>query len=298
MSGLIHTAPTPGLHPNIPHEIYHADPCPMPSLSASIAKRLIADSPLHAWNAHPRLGNGEREESTTAQDNGTLIDRLIFDSGPAIVEVNADNWRTKAAQEQRDAALEAGHIPVLTRVLAEALITATKVVNRLGERGIKLSGQSQVTAIWQKNDIWCRGRFDHWVEKTATIYDLKWVKSAHPDDIAKHMVTYGVDIQSAAYVEAVETLRPELAGRVKFQPLFIENGPVLAMCIRPIAGTMRELGQRKWHRACEKWARCLATNDWPDYGDNGQIEAPEWALTADMNQQLAAMENSNATAPF
>lgn len=287
-----------GLYPDVPHEVYHSDPCEAPSLSASIAKRLVADSPLHAWNAHPRLGNGEREESTTAQDNGTLIDRLIFDSGPPIVEVSADNWRTKAAQEQRDAALAAGHIPVLTHVLAEALKTSIKVVERLAERGIKLNGQSQVTAIWQKNGAWCRGRFDHWVEETAVIYDLKWVKSAHPEAIARHMITYGVDIQSAAYVEAVETLRPELAGRVKFQPLFVESGPVLAMCVRPIAGTMRELGQRKWHRACEKWARCLAANDWPDYGDDGQIEAPEWALTADMNQQLATMENSNATAPF
>lgn len=287
-----------GLHIDIPHDVYHADPCATPSLSASIAKRLIADSPLHAWNAHPRLGNGEREEATAAQDGGTLIDRLIFDAGPPIVEVKAENFRTKLAQEARDEALAKGHIPVLTHVLASALETSIKVVDRLASRGIKFSGSSQVTAIWQTGDVWKRGRFDHWVEDAATIYDLKWVKSANPEAIARHMITYGVDIQGAAYVEAVETLRPDLAGRVKFQPLFIENGPVLAMCIRPLAGTMRELGQRKWKRAGEKWARCLAANDWPDYGDSGQIEAPEWALTADMNNQIATMENSNAEPPF
>lgn len=279
----------PGLHADVPHEVYHADPCPVPSLSSSIAKRLIADSPMHAWHAHPRLGNGEREDSTTAQDSGTLIDRLIFDSGPIIVEVKADNFRTKLAQEQRDAALAAGHIPVLTHVLAEALKTAVKVIDRLAERGVRFKGQSQVTAIWQEGETWRRGRFDHWVEETATIYDLKWVKSANPEAVARHMITYGVDIQAAAYIKAVETLRPDLAGRVKFQPLFIENGPVMAMCIRPIAGTMRELGQRKWKRAGELWDRCLATGTWPDYGDEGQIEAPEWALTADMYQQVAAM---------
>lgn len=286
----------PGLHLDVPHEVYHADPCPAPSLSSSIARRLVAESPLHAWNAHPRLGNGEREDGTAAQDNGTLIDRLIFDSGPLIVEVKADNFRTKLAQEQRDAAHAAGHIPVLSHVLAEALKTAVKVVDRLAERGVRLKGQSQVTAIWQEGETWRRGRFDHWVEESgaATIYDLKWVKSARPDDIARHMITYGVDIQAAAYVKAVETLRPDLAGRVKFQPLFVENGAVLAMCIRPIAGTMRELGQRKWKRAGEMWDRCLAADHWPDYGDEGQIEAPEWALTADMTQQASAMIVSSA----
>ena len=47
----------------------------------------------------------------------------------------------------------------------------------------RLRGQSQVTAIWQEGETWRRGRFDHYLEEetTATVYDLKWVKSANPE---------------------------------------------------------------------------------------------------------------------
>ena len=44
-----------GIH-DIPPREYHADPCPAPSLSRSIAKLLVERSPAHAYAAHPRLG--------------------------------------------------------------------------------------------------------------------------------------------------------------------------------------------------------------------------------------------------
>ena len=37
----------------IPAADYHADPCEVPSLSASIASLLVNRSPFHAWSAIP-----------------------------------------------------------------------------------------------------------------------------------------------------------------------------------------------------------------------------------------------------
>ena len=34
---------------------YHLDPCPEASLSSTLAKTMLAQSPLHAWTASPRL---------------------------------------------------------------------------------------------------------------------------------------------------------------------------------------------------------------------------------------------------
>src|SRR5215831_5713580 len=45
---------TPGVYA-MPAAQYHADPCPTPSLSASIIKLICLDSPAHAWTAHPKL---------------------------------------------------------------------------------------------------------------------------------------------------------------------------------------------------------------------------------------------------
>ena len=44
----------PGVY-SLPDDAYHADPCPGPSLSSSVAKLMLDRSPLHAWHAHPRL---------------------------------------------------------------------------------------------------------------------------------------------------------------------------------------------------------------------------------------------------
>src|SRR5260221_5320495 len=45
---------TPGLY-DIADADYHADCCAVPSLSSSIVKLLDQQTPLHAWQAHPRL---------------------------------------------------------------------------------------------------------------------------------------------------------------------------------------------------------------------------------------------------
>ena len=44
-----------GVYYDMTTDEYHADPCPEPSLSASIAETIWRESPNHARNEHPRL---------------------------------------------------------------------------------------------------------------------------------------------------------------------------------------------------------------------------------------------------
>ncbi len=46
---------------------YHADPCADPSLSRSIAEKLILESPRHAHAAHPRLTKQDEEEEKNSR---------------------------------------------------------------------------------------------------------------------------------------------------------------------------------------------------------------------------------------
>lgn len=280
---------TPGLYAMVPHEVYHSDPCPTPSLSASIAKRLVVESPLHAWSYHPRLG-GMHSVSSDATSEGSLIDNLILGGGPEIVPINAKDYKTKEAQLARDYAFSQGQMPVIASHLAAARERAEQVKERLHQRnGFKFDGFSQITVFWKMGDEWCRGRFDHWKPKLATVYDFKWVRSSSPEDVEKHMITYGTDVQGAAYVSAIETIYPELTGRVKFQPIFVENGPVLAINMRPIGATMRELGRRSWQRGVELWTHCRTNDFWPDYGDNGSLEAPKYAVERELNRAVQGL---------
>lgn len=83
---------------NVSEAAYHADPCPSPSLSQSIAHTLITQSPRHARLEHPRLG-GQQRASTKAMDEGAILHKLLLGAGADFEMVVADDWRTKAAKE-------------------------------------------------------------------------------------------------------------------------------------------------------------------------------------------------------
>lgn len=268
---------------------YHADPCPGPSLSSSIASTLIRQSPFHAWLNHPKLG-GVPREATPEMERGSIIHALTLGVGDYFTRLAFDNYRTKAAQEARDQARAEGKIPILDREFDDAAEVAESIHAQLAAAGIRLDGESELCAFWQEDTargpVQCRGMMDHvrLSASAATILDLKTCRSAHPRACESHVLTYGYDIQAAAYRSAVERIRPELAGRVEFLWAFVEELPpgtrprvILNVC-RP-SGTMRELGARKWQRACATWAECLAAGNWPAFPGVTELEAPAWALT-------------------
>src|SRR5262245_60670140 len=101
-----------GVH-SISADAYHIDPCPSPSLSASIAKLLSSRTPLHAWYAHPRLNPAYEVDTDQKFDIGTACHSLILNDPRIFHIVDADDWRTKDAKAQRDEARAAGKVPLL-----------------------------------------------------------------------------------------------------------------------------------------------------------------------------------------
>ena len=89
---------------------YHADPVPGGSLSCSGAKKLLASPARFAYDReHPPA-------PTRAMEMGSAVHahELVLGTGAQIVVIDADNYRTKAAQEAAAAAREAGAVPLLT----------------------------------------------------------------------------------------------------------------------------------------------------------------------------------------
>lgn len=268
-------------------EEYFAEPCAVPALSASIAHVLDTESPLHAWDRHPKLG-GVPRAPTKAFDNGSLSHALLLGAGKDVELIYADDYKTKAAQASRDAARLAGKLPVLAADYDEALEKADKLRQRFAALGIVLDGESEVAALWTETArngarVQCRGMMDHLT--LPRIYDIKSIRSANPKVCRKHIEEYGYAIQRAAYVSAVERIRPELAGRIEFIFVFYELQSPFAVTPIRLPGSFRELGERAWRRSVDSWEKCLRTNAWPAYADGIiEVEPSPWALARDMDR--------------
>lgn len=281
-------------------EEYHRDPCPVPALSSSIAHELLERSPLHAFTRHPRLG-GIPRKATKEMNAGTLAHALLLDAGKERIEIiDAEDFRTKAARELRDIAIEAGKTPVLAHAYAGAEEIAETLKQRFADFGIVLGGESEMAAFWVETTpdgiaVQCRGQQDHIVELDGglVVYDLKSSRSAHPVSCQRHIDSYDYAVQRAAYVSALSKLRPEFAGRIDFVFVFFELEPPFAVTPTRINGEFRSLGECRWNRAVDLWGRCLRENRWPGYTTRIlELEPPKWALERDIDQAMATAMRS------
>jgi len=273
---------------------YHADPCPVPSLSSSIGQILVDRSPAHAYLAHPRLGpDTPQRESSKEMDEGTLVHGLMLGKGMERVQVitatdkdgnTVDNYRTKAAQTERDEIVAAGKTPVLPRELDIVRAMAAKFTAKLErDHGIVLDPANSERAIyWTERahdgtEIQCRAMLDNVDLDNAVIYDIKRLKSAHPRSVRKYVE--GACIQHEAYRRAVIANYPDLAPRMRFQWIVVEPTRPHEILLAHPSGSMEQLGGMKWEQAINRWAWCMKRDRWPGYAARSvPLEASAYAL--------------------
>jgi hypothetical protein len=284
----------PGLYLDISEADYHSDaldPALPPSLSASIAESLVLKSEAHAHMRHPRLG-GQPFVPTNDMDRGTLIHALLLGKGRECAIIECDDWKKPGNRELRDSHRAEGRLAVTRKLYDQSIGAAKELQKRLAAKGYPLSGDSEVTVLWRElaengNVVHCRARMDH-VQDTD-IFDLKITGDANPRTITRgHLTRMGYDVQAAAYTRALDNVlcRP---GRSTFTLLFCEPEP--PYCITPVrlAGSLRELGNRKWLRSVNTWERCLRTNIWNDYTDGVVFaEARPWELDEEESEAAFA----------
>jgi hypothetical protein len=263
-------------------EAYHADPCPEPSLSSSIAKILLTQSPLHAWLAHPRLNPKYRPREDSRFDLGSAAHALLLEGDDRMVVVDAHDWRTKAAQEQRDAARLAGKHPILrhqfydvTAMVAEA----RKFIESTELAGIFQRGKPELTATWTDGEIHCRARFDWLTDDRRVVLDYKSTESAEPNQFIRQIARMGYDVQASFYTIAVEEtcqVTPE------FVFLAQEIEAPYACSLVGLSNAYKEIGRAKVGGAMDRWARCMSSGKWPAYSNQIAYAEPNAYQIADM----------------
>lgn len=284
----------PGIYTSIDAETYHGDPCPAPSLSSSIAKLILAKTLRHAWLAHPRLNPAFEEKKRGDFEIGTVGHEFILGKGGGYLVLDFDAWTTKAAKEAREAARESGKTPILQKDFDRVSAMKDAVDAALKGVGIELpAANSEAVIVWQElPKLWCRAMLDSFDRAAATIYDLK-ITGVGLDEhsLNRQVPNIGYEISAAHYIRGVEHAIPELAGRLKYRWIWVEDTPPHEVRVFEADATGLAIGARKLALARHKFDACLARGvaeeHWPGYPAKiERAEYPSWAEAQWLEREL------------
>lgn len=277
----------PGVY-DIPADIYHADPVPGESLSSTGARKLTPPS----CPARFRWDTDNPPEPKPEFDIGSAAHKLVLGAGADLVVVDAVNWQTKKAKEQREEARAAGRIPVLAaehrQVQAMAAQvrrhrTAGALFNPLGR------GRPEQALFWQdpQTGVWRRAMLD-WLPDPSggrlLLADYKTTRAADIESIRKAIANYGYHQQAAWYLDGVHALG--LAEDAAFLFVFQEKTPPYLIQVVELDTAALRIGRERNRQALEIYRDCREAGVWPGYPDDDIpiISLPAWAETRHLQE--------------
>lgn len=294
----------PGIYTDIPDADYHADPVgPSPSLSSSIAKLVVLKSPRHAWLEHPRLNKAkayEVEKLDRKKDVGSGTHKLVLGAGRTIKQLGFEDYKSKAAQEARKAAMAAGLLPMLADDYEKADGAAESIRAELigtALEGVLDDGDPETTLVWRDvGGIWCRARLDFLprAARAGGFIKVPDVKTNGGADLEKWNRTafdIGANIQAAFYERGLRALIPGIRG-VEFLFAVAEQEEPHGVRVFGIGGEALEKARGYVDVAMAAWATCLAKgvtkDNWPGYAkDTTWLDEPVYyALSMEMRRLI------------
>ncbi len=270
------TITEPGIY-TLTAEAYHADP----ALGSTGARLLVNECP-----AAYRLNVSE---SKTEFDIGTAAHLLVLEPdafGAKVAAIPFDSYRTKAAQEARDAARVEGRTPLLPDQLAAVqamrdAILADPVAGRAFQ-----GGAAEQSLFWRDPEfgVICKTRPDWLPGHGRYLVDIKTSTNANPKKFEKAIAEFGYHQQAAWYLDGVEAVTGTRPARFAFVVVSKKAPHLVTTCW--IDDEAIQWGRILNRRARGLFAWCLEHDQWPAFQPDiiGQRAAftvglPHWAKT-------------------
>jgi hypothetical protein len=263
----------PGVY-DIPADVYHRDPVDGGSLSNSGAKKLMPPSCPALFKAWRDGGSEHR----AAFDFGRAAHARVLGVGEPIVVVDADDWRSKAAQTKRDEARAAGHTPILASdnaVIDEmaAKLRAHPIASALLDPD---AGKAEQTIVWhdRESGVTCRALVDFLRHPAPgqryLLPDYKTAAKVDPESISKALWDYGYYGQAAWYSEAVQAAGYS-DGPPAFLLVFQMKTPPYLVVVAQVDPDTVGWGHARNRYARDLYRRCVNSDTWPGYADDSVI---------------------------
>ena len=269
----------PGLYADIPEAVYHADAVPAGSLSVSGAKKLLPPYCPAIYRYERDHGRAEKR----AFDFGHTAHSKVLGVGLNVVPIDAPNYKTKKAQEERDAAYAAGNVPLLTSEIA-VVDEMAEALRRHPLAMTLLSGDGGVeqSAFWHDDEfaVWRRARFDRWtrlINGMVAIVDYKTATTADPHTFARKAPDFGYEMQAAWYRDAAKAVG--LDDDAAFVFIVQDKNPPYLVSPVQLDDPALARGRARNRQALEIFRDCQQSGIWPGYSDDIEtVSLPRWAV--------------------
>lgn len=286
----------PGVY-DIDDATYHADPCIEPSLSSSIARVLLKESPRHAYVQHPRLNPYFKATHKTTFDIGTAAHALMLGTESDVVQIDAADWRKKETQRLRDTAYNAGQIPILVRQYGALTAMVRDGREQIAEHEdasiLEPMDETEKVLVWREGDVWCRAKLDVLNRSRSCIWDYKTTgKSAHPDVWRRGAFDIGYDVQEAFYRRGYRAVFGEELQHFRF--LVQETRKPYSLATPAIGPASVAMAARKVDVAIRIWGECMRSGYWPGYPSRTcWVEAPSYHETEWLEREARDEEEAH-----
>lgn len=257
---------TQGLHADIPELEYHADTV---SLSVSGAKTLLKSPALFRHNQeHPPFKD--------VWEFGSAVHAIVLGSGmEAIYVTPCDDWRTKAAQDERRIAREERLSPITPSEWETACDMADALALHPIAGKLFSGGNPEVSAycIDDETGVMRRARFDYL--RDDLIVDYKTDRTSDPREFGRTAANFGYAQQAAWYLDIAHDLGHDVRG---FLFVVQMKEPPYLVSVCELTADAIDRGRDLNHRALEMFRDCTESGIWPGWGDGiHRIDLPAWA---------------------
>ena len=266
------TAPTIGIHPNIPDAVYRAWPCCNISSLVNILPHNGTPADYLYWLDHPKktkpLRLGVAAHMATLQPelfNATYI------VGPEV------RGNTKVWKEADGVALANGQTMVKPDDYNRAMLIAGAVRTHSDTADYLTSGAAEVSFVWvdEKTGLMCKGRVD-WLTGFIVV-DLKTARDISNKGLRDAVAQYDLAARAAFYLDGLKLADKHGDTYGPFYHVFVRNQDNSLVRLEELGDEDLSLGRRMYRNALDRVAKCKKTGVWHGYKKGiVRLTAPDW----------------------
>lgn len=244
-----------------------------PALSFSAAKKLLHPS----CPAIFRYAQDHPQPHKREFDLGHAAHKVVLGAGAELYVIDADSYRTKKAQTERDDAYDRGDIPVLPAEFDQVQAMAAAVrVHPIAGPMFSGDGLAEQSLFWTdpETGVPCRARLD-WL--SHLVADFKTSTSAEPGHIARKIDDFGYYMQADWYLSGAIHL-DLVAPDAEFVFVFQDKNPPYLVTAVVLDDVALKIGHERNRQAREIYRDCMENGVWPGYSTAiERVSLPLWS---------------------